>query len=77
MNKVNFIPKKKPPKITKSGDLFLSNTGGVYMLIYSDGGWASTNIEDGDLWTDVHDSKEEAVRGLTPLGDCEITIKQI
>lgn len=80
MNHVKLILKNELPK---SGQLFYCPKNlDVYILIgithETEGTfWTAKNIGNDFGWNGLHKSPEEAIKGLIPLGPCEVTIKQI
>ena len=77
MNKVNLISEKKQPTI-EEGSLFKDpTTYRIYILTRRYGYYYCVSLVDGNMWKEAHKYKKEAVEGLTYLGECEITVKQL
>lgn len=78
MNKLITPAKKLTPVNYKAGTYWREpELDNHYILIENpfSTGWVAINIVNGNYWAFIEKTPKEAVKGLIPVGDVEITLK--
>jgi hypothetical protein len=76
MNTLKVIGAKAKKVSYHEGTYWKSDTGCYYILACLAGGFHAVNIQTGNHWNYNNHSPEEAVDGLSFVGDVEITLKE-
>lgn len=74
MNAVHNLFKQKEPPEVREGNLFLSFSGTIYILVLVGGAWATVSLTDGQNYR-VSGLKSEAIKDLILLGDATLMVK--